>query len=362
MQRVYNFSPGPSMLPVSVLQKAADEMLCYQNTGMSVMEMSHRSNMYIEIYERSVSLLKQLMYIPDNYKVLFIQGGATMQFAAIPMNLGKNGRAAYIDSGNFASNAIKEAQKYLQVDVIASSKDANYTYVPEFSAESLLAEHDYLHITTNNTIFGTHYTKIPQTGAVPLVTDASSHILGEVLDVNQFGLIYAGAQKNIGPAGMAIIIIRDDLLDCANPLTPSVLNYGIMAKNDSMLNTPPTYGIYMAMLTFEWLLEFGGVAAMEKQNIYKAGLLYDFIDNSSLYKNPVVKEHRSIMNATFTTPTPELDNAFCVQAAKAGIENIKGHRLVGGMRASIYNAMPIEGIKALVEFMAKFEAENGGKA
>ena len=358
MQRVYNFSAGPSVLPLPVLEKAAAQMTCYEDKGMSVMEMSHRSSMYIEIYEKTVALLRELMAIPENYKVLFIQGGATMQFSAIPMNITKAGKAAYIDSGNFAANAIKAAKAYTEVQVIGSSKEDNYSHIPDYDLAAIEKPCDYLYITTNNTIFGTKYSVLPEVEGVPLVADASSNILSEEMDITKFGLMFAGAQKNIGPAGMAIVIIRDDLLGYASPITPNVLNYTLMAANDSMINTPPTYGIYIAMLVFEWLKELGGVKEISKINYYKAGLLYEFLDNSSLFRTPAKKEDRSIMNVTFTLPTKEQDKDFVAKAAKAGFVNLAGHRLVGGMRASIYNAMPVEGIKALVDFMAKYEQEN----
>ena len=358
MNRAYNFSAGPSMMPLSALNQAAQEMNNFNESGMSVMEMSHRSKVYIDIFDETVALLRDLMAIPDDYEVLLLQGGATGQFAAIPMNLSVNGTADYIDSGNFAAGAAKEAAKYINVNVVASSKADNYRYIPEVDPAKLNPNADYLYITTNNTIYGTRYTAIPDTGLVPLVADASSNILSEELDVTRFGVIFAGAQKNIGPAGLCIMIIRKDLMGKQNALCPKLMNWALQSKNDSMLNTPNTYGIYMAKLGFEWLRDLGGVPAIYQQNVYKANLLYDYIDNSTLFTAPAKKECRSLMNVTFVTGDADKDAAFVKFAAANGLVNLKGHRSVGGMRASIYNAMPVEGVKKLVDFMKKFEAEN----
>ena len=360
MQRVYNFAAGPSTMPEAALRRAAEEMLCYGNTGMSVMEMSHRSSMYLDIFNETEALVRELMNIPEEYAVLFLQGGATAEFAAIPMNLmGKNGKADYVDSGNFAHGALVEAKKYGKVNVVASSEDVNYTRIPELDPAKFDPEADYFYITTNNTIFGTRYDKLPETGDVPLVADMSSNIMSEVYDINRFGVAYAGAQKNIGPAGLTLVIVRKDLFGRALPVCPKVFNWEKECDKGSMLNTPPTYAIYMAGLCMKWLKEQGGVAGIEKVNIEKAGMLYDLLDASDFYK-PVVtmKEYRSRMNVTFNTPDKDLDAKFAKEAAASGLANLKGHRLVGGLRASIYNAMPIEGVRALVEFMKKFEMEN----
>jgi len=360
MKRVYNFAAGPSAMPESVLRRAAEEMLCYGETGMSVMEMSHRSSMYLDIFNETEALVRELMNIPDEYAVLFLQGGATMEFAAIPMNLmGRNGKADYVDSGNFAHGALVEAKKYGKINVVASSEAENYTRIPELDKSKFDPDADYFYITTNNTIFGTRYNKLPETGNVPLVADMSSNILSEVYDITKFGVAYAGAQKNVGPAGLTIVIVKKDLFGRALPICPKVINWEKECDKESMLNTPPTYAIYMAGLCMQWLKEQGGVAAIEKVNIEKSNMLYDLLDNSDFYK-PVVtmKEYRSRMNVTFNTPNKDLDAAFAKQAGAAGLANLKGHRLVGGLRASIYNAMPVEGVKALVEFMKKFEMEN----
>jgi len=357
MNRAYNFSAGPSMMPESALLKAAQEMTNYNGSGMSVMEMSHRSKVYIEIFDETVALLRELMAIPDDYEVLLLQGGATGQFAAIPMNLTVNGTADYVDSGNFASGAAKEAAKYTNVNIVASSKADNYTYIPAIDPAKLNPQADYLYITTNNTIFGTRFTALPEC-SVPLVADMSSNILSEVYDVNKFGVIYAGAQKNIGPAGVVVVIVKKSLLGNAMKITPKVLNWQLMAEASSMVNTPTTYSIYMAGLCLKWLKEQGGVAAMEKINIEKANLLYNYLDESRLFRPVAQKEFRSRMNVTFNTGSEEKDAAFVKAATAAGFLNLKGHRLVGGMRASIYNAMPVEGVKALVDFMKQFEAED----
>ena len=357
MDRVYNFAAGPAALPLPVLETARNEMLAYGSTGMSVMEMSHRSKMYLEIFERAQSAFRRVMNVPDNYKVLFLQGGATGQFAAVAMNLLKT-EADYADTGNFAHGAMVEAQKYGKVNCITSSREDNYTYIPDLTADKVSPKADYVHITTNNTIFGTRYTSVPDTGKVPLVADMSSNILSEKTDVSKFGVIYAGAQKNIGPAGLTVVVVRDDLIGHASPACPKIFDWQKQADADSMLNTPPCYAIYIAGLCFEWLESIGGVEAIEKVNIEKAQLLYDLIDNSKLYKNNVRKDCRSRMNVPFVTGDADKDAQFVKEAAKEGLVNIKGHRLVGGMRASIYNAMPIEGVQKLCAFMKKFEAEN----
>ena len=356
MQRVYNFAAGPSMMPEEALEQAAAEMLCYGSSGMSVMEMSHRSKGYIEIFDHTVSLIRELMGVSDDYEVLLLQGGATGQFAAVPMNLLKT-KADYVDSGNFAHGALVEAQKYGQVNVVASSRDDQYTYIPEIKPENVSPDADYFYITTNNTIYGTRYTKLPETGNVPLVADMSSNILSEPIDVNKFGVIFAGAQKNIGPAGMVLVIVRKDLLGRARSDTPKVFNWQAMAEAGSMLNTPSTYPIYMAGLCMEWLKREGGVRVIYMRNQVKAKLLYDFLDESKLFKGTARREARSLMNVTFRTNDPDTDAEFVKFATANGLANIKGHRLVGGMRASIYNAMPVAGVQKLVNVMKQFEAE-----
>ena len=355
MNRVYNFAPGPSMLATEVLEKVQKDLLCYGSTGMSVMEMSHRSKMYLEIFEKTVADFKEVMGVPEGYKVMFLQGGATAMFSAVALNLMQGGKADYIDSGNFAHNALVEAQKYGEVVVAGSSRADNYTYIPDYT---LSPDAKYVHITTNNTIYGTRYDHVPETGDIPLVADMSSNILSEVYDVSKFGVIYAGAQKNVAPAGVVIRVVREDLLGREMPITPKVMSFKKMADADSMLNTPNCFGIYVAGLTFEWIKKQGGVAAMEKINIEKANLLYDFLDNSKLFKGTANVKDRSRMNVTFVSGDPDRDAAFVKEAAAKGLVNLKGHRIVGGMRASIYNAMPMEGVKALVNFMAEFEAKN----
>ena len=356
--RVYNFSAGPSAIPLEVLQEAQRDMLDYQGSGMSVMEMSHRGKVFQAIEQEAEDLLRELMNIPENYDILFVQGGASTQFEAVPLNLLKNGKADYIVTGNFANKAFKEAQKYGDMAAAASSKEDNYTYIPDVTKIRFREGIDYVHITTNNTIFGTRYTALPDTGNVPLVADMSSNILSEVVDVSKFGLIYAGAQKNIGPAGVTIVIVRKDLEDQAMPICPTMLKYATQAPEHSLYNTPPCWCIYMAMLTFRYLKKNGGIAAIQKKNEEKAKLLYDYIDSTDFYTNPVNKKDRSLMNVPFVTPSKELDEKFVKEAAENGLVSLKGHRLVGGMRASIYNAMPIEGIQKLIEFMKKFEKEN----
>lgn len=362
MQRVYNFSAGPSMLPLEVLERAAAEMVCYENSGCSVMEMSHRSPVYEKIISDAESLFRRVMNIPENYKVLFLQGGASTQFAAVPLNLlSGSGKADYILSGQFSTKAYKEAQKYGDIAVAASSKDANFTFVPKTDKSSFRADADYVHICFNNTIYGTKFSYIPDTGDIPLVADMSSCILSEPFDVTKFGLIYAGAQKNMAPAGLTVVIVREDLLGKAKPQTPSMLDYQLMAENGSMYNTPPCYCIYIAKLVYEWILGLGGLEEMKKRNEKKAKLLYDYLDSQDYYLAPVEKESRSMMNVTFVTGDGELDKKFAKEAAENGLINLKGHRSVGGMRASIYNAMPYEGVEKLVAFMQEF-AKNNPKA
>ena len=355
MDRVYNFAPGPSMLPLPVLERAQKELLCYGSTGMSVMEMSHRSRMYLDIFEKTVADLREVMGVPEGYKVMFLQGGATAMFSAVPLNLMQGGKADYVDSGNFAHNALVEAQKYGEVVTAGSSREDGYSYIPDYT---LSPDAKYVHITTNNTIYGTRWDHVPETNGVPLVADMSSNILSEVYDVSKFGVIYAGAQKNVAPAGVVILIVREDLLGHELPITPKVMSFKKMADADSMLNTPNCFGIYVAGLTFEWIKAQGGVAALEKVNIEKAKLLYDFLDESALFHGTARAKDRSRMNVTFVTGDAEKDAAFVKAAAAQGLVNLKGHRIVGGMRASIYNAMPIEGVQALVAFMKDFEAKN----
>ena len=357
MDRVYNFSPGPSMLALPVLERAQQSLCCYGTAGMSVMEMSHRSKMFTDIYDQAVADLRALMAIPEEYEVLFLQGGATQQFSAIPLNLMVRGKADYIDSGNFAHLAAEEAKRYGAVNIAASSREDTYTHIPDLAKAAFDPEADYVHITSNNTIYGTRYVELPQV-SVPLVTDASSMILSEVMDVTRFGVIYAGAQKNIGPSGLCVLIVRKDLLGHAQAICPKLLNWEVQAKAGSMYNTPNTWGIYIAGLTFQWLKAEGGVAAMEQRNIEKAALLYDFLDNSRLFRPTAEKKYRSRMNVTFVTGDAEKDAAFVKAAAAEGLVNLKGHRSVGGMRASIYNAMPREGVVKLVDFMKRFEQQN----
>ncbi len=358
MNRVYNFSAGPSMLPLPVLEKAAAELVCYGDTGMSVMEMSHRSPAYDAIIKAAEAGVRSLMNVPDNYKILFMQGGASTQFAAVPLNLMKTGKADYILSGQFSTKAYKEALKYGDAQVVASSKDDNFSVIPQTTRESFRPDADYVHVCFNNTIYGTKYNYIPDTGDVPLVADMSSCIISEPVDVSKFGVIYAGAQKNMAPAGVTVVIVREDLLGNARPETPSMLDWKLMADNDSMYNTPPCYSIYMLKLVCDWVAEMGGLEAMKAHNAKKCAILYDYLDNQDYYLAPVKKECRSMMNVTFVTGDADLDKKFASEAAKAGLSNLKGHRSVGGMRASIYNAMPIEGVEALVEFMKKFAIEN----
>lgn len=359
MGRIYNFSAGPAMLPVEVLQEAADEMLDYRGSGMSVMEMSHRSKVYEGIIQEAEKDLRELMNIPNNYKVLFLQGGASQQFAAIPMNLMKNKVADYIITGQWAKKAHKEASKYGKANVIASSDDKTFTYIPDCSDLPISEDGDYVYICENNTIYGTKFKTLPNTKGKDLVADVSSCFLSEPVDVTKYGIIYGGVQKNIGPAGVVIVIIREDLItDDVLAGTPTMLMYKTQADANSLYNTPPSYGIYICGKVFKWIKNMGGLEAMKVRNEKKAKILYDFLDDSKLFRGTVVKEDRSLMNVPFVTGNDELDAKFVKEAKEAGLENLKGHRTVGGMRASIYNAMPIEGVETLVEFMKKFEKEN----
>lgn len=360
MTQIYNFSAGPAVLPKEVLQQAADEMLDWHGSGMSVMEMSHRGKEFMSIAAEAEADLRELLAIPANYKVLFLQGGAHAQFSMIPLNLLRNKKSAdYIDTGIWSQKAIAEARKYGEVNVAASSADRNYTYAPEQSAWKLDPQAAYVHYTSNETIGGVEIFWTPETGDVPLVCDMSSHILSRPIDVSRYGLIYAGAQKNIGPAGLTIVIVREDLIGETLPGTPTMFDYKIHADNDSMYNTPPTYGIYIAGLVFKWLKANGGLVAMEERNIRKAAMLYDYIAGSSLYVSPIAPENRSRMNVPFTLHNNALDAEFLKQAQQRGLLQLKGHKLVGGMRASIYNAMPVEGVQALVSFMQEFERTQG---
>ncbi len=359
MSRVYNFSAGPSMLPEAALKKAAEQMLDYEGSGQSVMEMSHRSAEYKAIIDNTEALLRELMHIPDNYTVLFLQGGASSQFAMIPLNLmTKNKKMDAVVTGQWAKKAANEAKKFGEVNIVASSEDKTFSYIPKLDKSMFSPDADYVHITMNNTIYGTKYNTIPDTGDIPLAADLSSCILSEDFDVTKFALIYAGAQKNMAPAGLTVVIVRNDLIGFAPESCPTMFNYKTHADNGSMFNTPPTYSIYMCMLVLEWLKSLGGIPAIEKINREKAKLFYDYLDNSSMFKGTVVPEDRSLMNIPFVTGNEELDAKFVKESKAAGFVNLKGHRTVGGMRASIYNAMPIEGVKSLIEFMKKFELEN----
>ena len=359
MARVYNFSAGPAVLPEEVLKEAAAEMLDYKGTGMGVMEMSHRSKAYQAIIDEAEQDLRDLMNIPDNYKVLFLQGGASQQFAMIPMNLMKNKVADYIITGQWAKKAWQEAQKYGKANAVASSADETFSYIPDCSDLPISEDADYVYICENNTIYGTKYKTLPNTKGKILVSDVSSCFLSEPVDVTKYGLIYGGVQKNIGPAGVVIVIIREDLIpeECLEG-TPTMLQYKIHADNGSMYNTPPAYGIYICGKVFKWLKKMGGLEAMQAHNEKKAKILYDFLDSSKLFRGTVRKEDRSLMNVPFVTGNEELDAKFVKEAKAAGFENLKGHRTVGGMRASIYNAMPKEGVEKLVEFMKEFEKNN----
>jgi phosphoserine aminotransferase len=358
--RVFNFSAGPAVLPEPVLQRAAAEMLDWHGTGMSVMEMSHRGKEFVGIAAKAEADLRSLLRIPADYKVLFLQGGAIAENAIIPMNmLGGRTSADYVNTGEWSKKSIKEARKYCTVNIAASSEDENFTYVPPQSAWKLSDAPAYVHVCTNETIGGVEYQWTPDTGEIPLVADMSSHILSRVIDVSRFGVIYGGAQKNVGPAGLTLVIVRGDLLDRALPITPSAFHWKEQAAADSMVNTPPTYAIYVAGLVFEWLLAQGGVAAIEQKNIAKAKLLYDYLDTTGFYTSPARKADRSRMNVRFHLRDEKLDEAFLKGAKAAGMDQLKGHRAVGGMRASIYNAMPIEGVRALVDYMKAFEQRHG---
>ena len=355
--RAYNFSAGPSTLPLSVLEEAQREFLDFAGTGMSVTEISHRNKAFETIVLEGESLLRELMHIPDDYAVLFVQGGASTQFAAVPLNLMHKGKADYIVTGNFSKKAWQEGKIYGDAACVASSEDKTYTYIPDVSAIPFREDTDYVHICSNNTIFGTRYVEFPDVKA-PLVADMSSEILSREIDVTKFAVIYAGAQKNLAPAGVTIVIAKRDLIGNPLPMCPTMLKWKVQDENKSLYNTPPCFSIYMATLVLRHLKKLGGVKEINAINEYKAGLLYDFIDNSSFYTNRVEKKYRSIMNVPFVTPSPELDAQFVKEAAANGLVSLKGHRLVGGMRASIYNAMPVDGVKALIEFMKKFEREN----
>ena len=360
MPRVYNFSAGPSMLNEGVLKKAAAEMLDYEGSGQSVMEMSHRSKIYKTIIEGAEALLREVMNIPDQYKVLFLQGGASTQFAMLPLNfMNGSGKADFVITGQWANQAYQEASRYGEAHIVASSKDKTFSYIPKLDPATFTKDADYFHICVNNTIYGTKYHTLPDTGNVPLIGDISSCILSEPIDVSKFAVLYAGAQKNVAPAGLTIAIVREDMLGHARESTPTMLNYVTHAENGSMYNTPPCYNIYICKLVLEWIKnEIGGLENMKKINDEKAGLIYGFLDASKLFKGTVVPEDRSLMNIPFVTGSEELDAKFVKEAEAAGFVNLKGHRTVGGMRASIYNAMPVEGCKKLVEFMEKFEKEN----
>jgi len=360
MTRIYNFSAGPAVLPEPVLRQAAEEMLDWHGSGMSVMEMSHRGKEFIAIHAQAEADLRGLLAIPKNYKVLFLQGGAAGQFAIVPMNLlrGKAG-ADYINTGQWSKKAISEAKRYCKVNIAASSEAANFTFAPKQDQWRLDPDAAYVHYTSNETIGGVEFQWIPRTGDVPLVADMSSHILSRPVDVGRYGVIYAGAQKNIGPAGLTIVIVRDDLIGHAAPITPGVFDYKVQAESDSMYNTPPTYAIYIAGLVFQWLKNLGGLEAMERINIAKSGLVYDYLDQTEFYHSPVAKDDRSRMNIPFTLRNSGLDEAFLKAAESRGLTQLKGHRSVGGMRASLYNAMPMDGVRALIEFMREFEKQNG---
>lgn len=357
--RVYNFSAGPSTLPLAVLEKVRDNLVNYEGSGQSVMEMSHRSKEFKQIAEDAEQNLRDLMEIPDNYKVLFLQGGGTLQFSMIPLNLfRKSKKADYIITGTWAKKAYKEACKFGDIKVVDSSEKDTFTWVPKIKKEQFRSDADYVYITTNNTIYGTAYNYIPETGDIPLVADMSSNILSKPIDVSKFGIIWAGAQKNVGPAGMTLVIIREDLIGFAKEDVPSYLDYKIHAENDSMYNTPPCFSLYVAGEVFKNIKKTGGIEAMAQRNIEKAAMLYDYIDGSSLYKNNVAKEDRSLMNVVFVTGDEVLDKKFIAEAKEAGLINLSGHRSIGGMRASLFNAMPKEGVEALINFMKKFEQEN----
>ena len=355
--RAYNFSAGPSALPLEVLEEAQKEFLDFAGTGMSVTEISHRNKKFEEIVNEGSALLRELLNIPDDYAVIFVQGGASQQFAAVPLNLMHKGKADYVVTGNFAKKAFQEGKIYGDAACVASSEDKTYTYIPDVKNIPFRDDTDYVHICANNTIFGTRYVEFPETKA-PLVADMSSDILSREIDVKKFGVIYAGAQKNLAPAGLTLVIAKRDLIQDPLPICPTMLKWKVQDENNSLYNTPPCFSIYMATLVLRRLKKLGGIKAINEVNEYKAGLLYDFIDNSSFYSNHVEKKYRSIMNVPFVTPDKDLDAAFIKGASEHGLVSLKGHRLVGGMRASIYNAMPVEGVKALIEYMKQFEEEN----
>lgn len=357
-KRVFNFSAGPSMLPVTVLEEIASQMLNYQDSGMSVMEMSHRSSSYLGIFNETKDLLKKVMNIPDNYKILFIQGGATQQFSTIPLNLMKNGKADYIVTGAFSKKSAQEAAKFGDVHIAYSGADNKFKHIPNQEELDLREDASYVHLCTNNTIFGTEWKYVPDTKGIPVVADMSSNILSKPVKVEDYGMIYAGAQKNMGIAGLGVVIVREDLIKDHKDNIPVLMEYDTIAENDSMYNTPPTFSIYVLGLMLKWIDGLGGLEAMQKKNIEKANLLYDYLDSSDFYNTHSDKDNRSLMNVTFTCPSPELDAKFVKASIAAGMTNLKGHRSVGGIRASIYNAMPVEGVQALVDFMKKFEAEN----
>ena len=359
MARVYNFSAGPSMMPESVLKKAAAEMLDYEGCGQSVMEMSHRSKIYGTIIEGCEAVLRELLGVPDNYKVMFLQGGASTQFAMVPLNFMTTGKADYVITGQWAKKAYQEGCKFGDAKAAASSADKTFTYIPKISPDIFRPDADYVHVCYNNTIYGTHYNTLPDVGDIPLVADMSSCIMSEPVDVTKFAAIYAGAQKNIGPAGLVVAIVREDMIGHARDITPTMLDYKTHADNGSMYNTPPAYSIYICKLILEWIRdEIGGLEKMNELNRYKAGMFYDYLDGSSMFRGTVVKEDRSLMNIPFVTGDEELDKKFVKAAEEAGFVNLKGHRTVGGMRASIYNAMPVEGVEKLIDFMQRFEKNN----
>ncbi len=356
--RIYNFSAGPSMLPLEVLKKAQSQMLNYEESGMSVMEMSHRSKAYDAIITKTQERMRSILNIPDNYKVLFLQGGATSQFSMVPLNLLQKGTADYVVTGYFANKAYAEAKKYGDIVLAGSSKDADYSYIPTQEELQLNKDADYVYLCANNTIYGTEWKYVPETDGVPIVADMSSNILSKPVDVSKFGIIFAGAQKNMGCAGLTVAIVREDLIGHAKEFTPVMMDYAPLADKDSMYNTPPTYAIYILELVLEWIENMGGLEVLQKRNEEKAKLLYDYLDHSDFYTTTVRKEDRSLMNVTFRSPSAELDALFAKESAAAGMSNLKGHRAVGGMRASIYNAMPLEGVQTLIAFMKKFEAEH----
>lgn len=359
MGRIYNFSAGPSMLPEAVLKRAAEEMLDCNGSGQSVMEMSHRSKDYEQIISSCESLLREILKIPDNYKVLFLQGGASSQFAMIPLNLMKNKKIDLVLTGQWAKKACNEAKKYGEVNIVASSADKTFSYIPELDSAAFSKDADYFYICLNNTIYGTHFNKLPETGNIPLVADVSSCILSEPMDISKYGLLFAGAQKNMGPAGLTVVIVREDLIQGVDEKVPTMFDYKIHAENGSMYNTPPTYAIYICKLVLEWIKnDIGGLEKMYEINQKKAAILYDFLDHSKLFQGTVEPGSRSLMNVPFITGNEELDKKFIQESVKKGFANLKGHRSVGGMRASIYNAMPVEGVQALVDFMKEFEAAN----